>query len=65
MIKEKTERTIFDDYKWEISEIDDILKKLYRGQVMEISGNRFDGKLSTNIERLRDGMATSLICGFK
>lgn len=46
------ENTIFDRYNMEISAIEDSLSKLYKGQIMEISGNSMDGKLSTNVERL-------------
>lgn len=44
--------TIFDKYSMEISAIEDSLSKLYKGQVMEISGVPMDGKLSTNIQKL-------------
>lgn len=47
-------KTMFDKYSMEISAIEDSLSKLYNGQVMEISGISMDGKLSTNVEKLRD-----------
>lgn len=55
-MQQSKELSFWDKYSFEIGQIYDMLEKMEDGKVMEISGKSSDGKLSTNIFYLRDGI---------